>query len=172
MSSAPRSPAGGQFCGPAVRASLFDLVRLSAPGPVAQWKSVRFTRGRSLVRSQPGPQLLSQLGYGISPCETMAMLSRCYLLGRLPGSPPIPKCAARQPIVQNTTTTHRTIPLPPAAPLHDARRCFLLVVHWSRLTHLRFKFGRLDETIPGWRVTPVKPKPCNWSGHCAMQSMK
>lgn len=24
-------------------------------GPVAQWKSVRFTRGRSLVRSQPGP---------------------------------------------------------------------------------------------------------------------
>ncbi len=25
-------------------------------GPVAQWKSVRFTRGRSLVRSQPGPQ--------------------------------------------------------------------------------------------------------------------
>jgi hypothetical protein len=25
------------------------------PGPVAQWKSVRFTRGRSLVRSQPGP---------------------------------------------------------------------------------------------------------------------
>jgi hypothetical protein len=26
-------------------------------GPVAQWESVRFTRGRSLVRSQPGPQL-------------------------------------------------------------------------------------------------------------------
>jgi len=25
-------------------------------GPVAQWESVRFTRGRSLVRSQPGPQ--------------------------------------------------------------------------------------------------------------------
>src|SRR5262245_24100658 len=24
-------------------------------GPVAQWESVRFTRGRSLVRSQPGP---------------------------------------------------------------------------------------------------------------------
>lgn len=29
-----------------------DPVRL---GPVAQWKSVRFTRGRSLVRTQPGP---------------------------------------------------------------------------------------------------------------------
>jgi hypothetical protein len=26
-------------------------------GPVAQWESVRFTRGRSLVRSQPGPQV-------------------------------------------------------------------------------------------------------------------
>jgi hypothetical protein len=38
---------------------VFDLVRLPAPGwaqgPVAQWESVRFTRGRSLVRSQPGP---------------------------------------------------------------------------------------------------------------------
>ena len=31
-------------------------------GPVAQWESVRFTRGRSLVRSQPGPLTLSQLG--------------------------------------------------------------------------------------------------------------
>src|SRR5271165_5471226 len=32
--------------------------RLGSPlgvGPVAQWESVRFTRGRSLVRSQPGP---------------------------------------------------------------------------------------------------------------------
>ena len=38
---------------------IFSLVRLSAPGPVAQWKSVRFTRGRSLVRSQPGPQAKS-----------------------------------------------------------------------------------------------------------------
>jgi hypothetical protein len=28
---------------------------LHTEGPVAQWKSVRFTRGRSLVRSQPGP---------------------------------------------------------------------------------------------------------------------
>ena len=38
---------------------LFDVVRLPASdwhaGPVAQWESVRFTRGRSLVRSQPGP---------------------------------------------------------------------------------------------------------------------
>jgi hypothetical protein len=30
---------------------------LLGAGPVAQWESVRFTRGRSLVRSQPGPPL-------------------------------------------------------------------------------------------------------------------
>ena len=30
-------------------------------GPVAQWESVRFTRGRSLVRSQPGPQAAAQV---------------------------------------------------------------------------------------------------------------
>ena len=30
-------------------------VGLRLLGPVAQWESVRFTRGRSLVRSQPGP---------------------------------------------------------------------------------------------------------------------
>src|SRR5262249_37907854 len=30
-----------------------------ARGPVAQWESVRFTRGRSLVRSQPGPPLIT-----------------------------------------------------------------------------------------------------------------
>ena len=39
---------------------VFVLVRPPARrwarGPVAQWESVRFTRGRSLVRSQPGPQ--------------------------------------------------------------------------------------------------------------------
>jgi hypothetical protein len=40
---------------------IFSLVRLSAPGPVAQWKSVRFTRGRSLVRSQPGPPTSAQV---------------------------------------------------------------------------------------------------------------
>jgi hypothetical protein len=44
---------------------LFDVVRPPAPGwargPVAQWESVRFTRGRSLVRSQPGPQASMQL---------------------------------------------------------------------------------------------------------------
>ena len=36
---------------------VFHLVRAAAkrPGPVAQWKSVPFTPGRSLVRSQPGP---------------------------------------------------------------------------------------------------------------------
>src|SRR5262249_8489538 len=31
----------------------------SRRGPVAQWESVRFTRGRSLVRSQPGPLSLA-----------------------------------------------------------------------------------------------------------------
>ena len=39
---------------------VFVVVRLPVSGwrsgPVAQWESVRFTRGRSLVRSQPGPQ--------------------------------------------------------------------------------------------------------------------
>ena len=34
---------------------IFDVVRHLGAGPVAQWESVRFTRGRSLVRSQPGP---------------------------------------------------------------------------------------------------------------------
>ena len=37
------------------RVLLFDVVRPLGAGPVAQWESVRFTRGRSLVRSQPGP---------------------------------------------------------------------------------------------------------------------
>jgi hypothetical protein len=42
------------------RVLLFDVVRPLGAGPVAQWESVRFTRGRSLVRSQPGPLTLSQ----------------------------------------------------------------------------------------------------------------
>lgn len=37
------------------RMLVFDVVRHLGAGPVAQWESVRFTRGRSLVRSQPGP---------------------------------------------------------------------------------------------------------------------
>lgn len=39
------------------RVLMFLSVRAAAmrPGPVAQWKSVPFTPGRSLVRSQPGP---------------------------------------------------------------------------------------------------------------------
>lgn len=42
---------------PSVLVFLLGVVarRCCHPGPVAQWKSVRFTRGRSLVRSQPGP---------------------------------------------------------------------------------------------------------------------
>ena len=40
----------------------FDVVRSPlGAGPVAQWESVRFTRGRSLVRSQPGPHNSMQL---------------------------------------------------------------------------------------------------------------
>src|SRR5258708_14624501 len=35
------------------RVLIFDFVR--PPGLVAQWESVRLTRGRSLVRNQPGP---------------------------------------------------------------------------------------------------------------------
>ena len=46
------------------RANLRPRSPLGA-GPVAQWESVRFTRGRSLVRSQPGPQILVQLA--VSP---------------------------------------------------------------------------------------------------------
>ena len=58
-----------------------DNLRRRSPlgaGPVAQWESVRFTRGRSLVRSQPGPHLLSQAGYGVQPCEARPVLFRCY----------------------------------------------------------------------------------------------
>src|SRR5258705_9274518 len=35
------------------RVLIFDVVR--PPGLVAQWESFRLTRGRSLVRNQPGP---------------------------------------------------------------------------------------------------------------------
>ena len=50
----------GAFCGP-LFVLVFDVVRPLGAGPVAQWKSVRFTRGRSLVRSQPGPPASAQL---------------------------------------------------------------------------------------------------------------
>lgn len=49
------------------RVLVFDVVRHLGAGPVAQWESVRFTRGRSLVRSQPGPQLLLQFTASFSP---------------------------------------------------------------------------------------------------------
>ena len=45
----------GRYSRGLARASLRRRSPLGA-GPVAQWESVRFTRGRSLVRSQPGPQ--------------------------------------------------------------------------------------------------------------------
>jgi hypothetical protein len=45
---------------------VFDVVRPPGAGPVAQWKSVRFTRGRSLVRSQPGP-LTKRPGQSLYP---------------------------------------------------------------------------------------------------------
>jgi hypothetical protein len=45
--------------GSPTRASLRRRSPLGA-GPVAQWESVRFTRGRSLVRSQPGPPFTRQ----------------------------------------------------------------------------------------------------------------
>ncbi len=38
---------------------IFCLVRLEESGLVAQWESVRLTRGRSLVRNQPGPPRLN-----------------------------------------------------------------------------------------------------------------
>jgi hypothetical protein len=37
------------------RRTMPGSLRPRSAGPVAQWESVRFTRGRSLVRSQPGP---------------------------------------------------------------------------------------------------------------------
>lgn len=53
----------GRYCR-GRRVLVFDVVRRLGAGPVAQWESVRFTRGRSLVRSQPGPPKYAQLrGY-------------------------------------------------------------------------------------------------------------
>ena len=47
---------------------IFDLGKSLSQGvpagPVAQWESVRFTRGRSLVRSQPGPPQNRSVGGG------------------------------------------------------------------------------------------------------------
>jgi hypothetical protein len=50
-------------------------------------------------------------------------------------------------------------------------RLFLLVGHLSRLRHLGFNLGRLDEAIPWW-VNAMMPKPCCWSAHCAIYCMK
>jgi hypothetical protein len=50
----------GAFCG-LLFVLVFDVVHPLGAGPVAQWKSVRFTRGRSLVRSQPGPPASAQV---------------------------------------------------------------------------------------------------------------
>jgi hypothetical protein len=44
-------------------------------GPVAQWKSVRFTRGRSLVRSQPGPP-------GVLPAHRLVIVGTRGPLGQ------------------------------------------------------------------------------------------
>jgi hypothetical protein len=87
---------------------VFDVVRPLGAGPVAQWKSVRFTRGRSLVRSQPGPQLT----FGSEAISTLAIefciagcpytfarlggsLASPYRRCRSPGRPPAPAEAAR-----------------------------------------------------------------------------
>jgi hypothetical protein len=43
-------------------------------GPVAQWESVRFTRGRSLVRSQPGPQMKLLVRPYIWACSKMSCI--------------------------------------------------------------------------------------------------
>ena len=68
-----RGPAARSADTPA-RANLRRHSPLGA-GPVAQWESVRFTRGRSLVRSQPGPLTLSQLEYGFSTATQGPVLS-------------------------------------------------------------------------------------------------
>ena len=47
-------------------------------GPVAQWESVRFTRGRSLVRSQPGPQRESP-GHELLTVGTRGQIRRKWL---------------------------------------------------------------------------------------------
>ena len=57
---APVWDACGTYCRRPARASLRPRSPVGA-GPVAQWESVRFTRGRSLVRSQPGPQASVQV---------------------------------------------------------------------------------------------------------------
>jgi hypothetical protein len=55
-----------------VRASL----RPRSAGPVAQWESVRFTRGRSLVRSQPGP--LSKGKFKAYICDRRSIEARNF----------------------------------------------------------------------------------------------
>lgn len=60
---------------------VFDVVRHLGAGPVAQWESVRFTRGRSLVRSQPGPQVSIQVN------EWLTAPSRARAPYAAPGSP-------------------------------------------------------------------------------------
>ena len=51
---------------------IFCLVRLEESGLVAQWESVRLTRGRSLVRNQPGPPGLT--------CLLLRVVDRCDFL--------------------------------------------------------------------------------------------
>ncbi len=58
---------------------IFDVVRPFGAGPVAQWKSVRFTRGRSLVRSQPGPL---RHGAGRVRISAISVGSRSHPKGR------------------------------------------------------------------------------------------
>ena len=79
------------------RVLMFLSVRAAAmrPGPVAQWKSVPFTPGRSLVRSQPGPLFSDSRPQRLqwvlrSPTCTAASIGLCHPNQCSPTSPPGP----------------------------------------------------------------------------------
>ena len=74
--------------------------RLGSPsgvGPVAQWESVRFTRGRSLVRSQPGPHHIDA-GHGLFLSDSPGgVQATCQMIQQTSGigACPARKCARR-----------------------------------------------------------------------------
>ena len=66
-------------------------------GPVAQWKSARFTRGRSLVRSQPGPHHIDA-GHSLFLSDSPGGVpATCQMIQQTSGigACPARKCARR-----------------------------------------------------------------------------
>ena len=80
-------------------------------GPVAQWESVRFTRGRSLVRSQPGPQASAQIvGSGASLDTTRGPAFGPFMR-------PSRRLAARRKIARHVAPKNFLRPLSRRAPV-------------------------------------------------------